>query len=224
MPDIFISDLSKKTTQEMPDIPTSPQNKNKIPNHQSHIPEKATPGMFSACIHHPQNFTFSQQEKDEKIILFMRRHFVTNLPWIIAAIIALIAPLLIISLSKLLDFSLFPLSLSLSITLISFYYLLVLGFALFNFADWYYNIGISSEKKLLDLDFTHLSHIDFALTQLPEIEDVVYKQKGFFASFFNYGDVIAHTVTGKEEFVFEKVPKPDQIVDIISRSIADTGH
>ena len=208
----------------MPDIFTSPQNKNKAPNHHSDMPEKTTPGMFSACIHHPQNFTFSQQEKDEKIILFMRRHFITNLPWIIAVIIALVAPLFIISISQLLDSPLPSLSPGLSIMIIFFYYLLVLGFALFNFADWFYNIGIASEKRLLDLDFTHLSHIDLALTQLPEIEDVVYRQKGFFSSFFNYGDVVAHTVTGKEEFVFEKVPHPDKIVDIISKSIADTGN
>jgi hypothetical protein len=113
---------------------------------------------------------------------------------------------------------------ALSIILVSFYYILVLGFALFNFADWFYNIGIASDKRLLDLDFERLSHIDLALTLLPEVEDVVYQQKGFFASLFNYGDVVAHTVTGKEEFVFEKVPNPDQVVEIISKSIADNGH
>ena len=112
---------------------------------------------------------------------------------------------------------------NLSIILILFYYLLVLGFALYSFADWFYNIGIASDKRLFDLDFTQLSQIDVALTLLTEVEDVIYKQQGFFASYFNYGDVIAHTVTGKEEFVFEKVPKPDKVVEIISRYIGDTG-
>jgi hypothetical protein len=217
MPDIFIPSQTNNTN-------------NKNLNHHNNVPEKLPekalsyiPGMFSALVDHPQKITFSQQDNDEEIILFMRRHFVTNLPWIIAVIIALIAPLLI-SLFKLLDFSIFPISIGLSITLILFYYLLVLGFALYSFADWFYNIGIASDKRLFDLDFTQLSQIDVALTLLTEVEDVVYKQQGFFASYFNYGDVIAHTVTGKEEFVFEKVPKPDKVVDIISRYIKDTEH
>lgn len=215
----------------MPDIFTSPPNKNTTPNHQTNIqsntPHKkvpCAPGMLSALVHHPQKISFSQQEADEEIILFMRRHFITNLPWIAATIIALIAPLFITFISQLLDFSIISLSSNLSIILMLLYYLLVLGFALFNFADWFYNIGIASNKRLFDLDFQYLSHIDVALTQLPEIEDVVYRQKGFFASIFHYGDVVAHTVTGKEDFLFEKVPNPDKIVDIISKSIADTAH
>ncbi len=179
--------------------------------------------MLSTFIHNPQKFTFSQQKEDEKVILFVRRHFVTNLPWIIAVFIALIAPLFIMSISQLLDPPLPSFPLGLFITLIAFYYLLVLGFGLYSFADWFYNIGIASEKRLLDLDFTHLSQVNLALTLLTEVEDVIYTQQGFFASFFNYGNVIAHTITGKENFVFEKVPNPDQVVDIISRYIADEG-
>jgi hypothetical protein len=234
MPDIFISPHNIKTTNNNLDNNNQDSNinsntnvTNNNPDSQSHTAIKAInkiPGMLSALTDHPQKITFSQQDKDEEIILFMRRHFITNLPWIIPVIIALFAPLLIISLSNLLDFSLFPVSMSYSIILIFFYYLLVLGFALFNFIDWFYNIGIVSDKRLFDLDFERLSHIDLALTLLPEVEDVVYRQQGFFASVFNYGDVVAHTVTGKEDFIFEKVPKPDQVVELIGRYISDTGH
>jgi hypothetical protein len=209
MPDIFISSQNKK-----PEI-----SKNNNP-----IPEKTIPctvRMLSALVHHPENFTFRQKDEDEKIILFMRRHFVTNLPWIIATTIATIAPLFITLLVQTFDLSTVSLSSGLSITLLFFYYILVLGFALFNFVDWFYNMGIASNKRLLDLDFEYLSHIDLSLTKLHEVEDIIYRQKGFFPSFFNYGDVIAHTVTGKEDFVFDKVPHPVEIVDIISKYLAD---
>lgn len=77
---------------------------------------------------------------------------------------------------------------------------------------------------MIDIDFMQLTYIDIAITQLSEIEDVVYKQKGFFSSFFDYGDVVAHTVAtfkGKEDFVFESIPHPAEVVDLISKLLGD---
>lgn len=178
-------------------------------------------GIFAALAHHPHGFNFAHQDEDEEIILFTRRHFITNLPWIVIAFLALLIPLLFSSVLQLINLPLFRLSFSAATILLCFYYLMIFGFAFYNFLDWFYNIGIVTQKRILDIDFMHLSYIDIAITQLPEIEDVVHRQKGFFASFFDYGDVIAHTVPGKENFVFERIPHPTQVVDIMSKLIAD---
>lgn len=207
----------------MPDIFISPKTTETINN--THQPDAAlkiaAPGIFAALAHHPHGITFAHQEKNEQIILFTRRHFVTNLPWIIITFTAILTPLLFSSILQLINLPLFSLPLSLSIDLLFFYYIMIFGFAFYNFLDWFYNIGIVTQKRILDIDFMHLSYIDIAITQLPEVEDVVQRQKGFFASFFDYGDVIAHTVPGKENFVFERIPHPAQVVDIMSKLIGD---
>jgi hypothetical protein len=209
----------------MPDIFISPKitDKTIINNTDQPVPiiKIANLGMFSALAHHPHGFNFAHQDKDEEIILFTRRHFVTNIPWIVIAFIALFIPLIFSPLLHLLNLPLFHLSLPVTIILLCFYYLMIFGFAFYNFLDWFYNIGIVTQKRILDIDFMHLSYIDIAITQLPEVEDVVHRQKGFFASFFDYGDVIAHTVPGKENFVFERIPHPTLVVDIMSKLIAD---
>lgn len=210
----------------MPDIFTAqpkPANKTTINNINQPVPviKITNLGIFSALAHHPHGLNFAHQEKDEEIILFTRRHFVTNLPWIIITFIALFIPLLFSPILRLLKLSQFSPSLSVAIILSCFYYLMVFGFAFYNFLDWFYNIGIVTQKRILDIDFMHLSYIDIAITQLPEVEDVVHRQKGFFASFFDYGDVIAHTVPGKENFVFERIPHPTLVVDIMSKLIGD---
>jgi hypothetical protein len=212
----------------MPDIFISPKTKNKTAVNNIHQPAPiikiSTPGIFSALAHHPAGLTFVNQEKDEQIILFTRSHFITNFPWIVISFIALLIPLLLSSFLQYLNLHLFSIPLSVTIILLGFYYLIVIGFAFYNFLDWFYNIGIVTQKRIIDIDFLHLSYIDMAITQLEEIEDVVYKQKGFFASFFDYGDIIAHTVTsikGKEDFVFESIPHPTQVVDIISKLLGD---
>lgn len=208
----------------MPDIFTAPNTTDKTINNTNQPVANIkinAPGIFSALAHHPAGLTFAHQEKDEQIILFTRRHFVTNIPWIITASIALFLPFLLPSILQLLNLTLFSLPLSSAIILLCFYYLMIIGFAFYNFLDWFYNIGIVTQKRILDIDFMHLSYIDIAITQLPEVEDVVHRQKGFFASFFDYGDVIAHTVPGKENFVFEMIPHPTQVVDIMSKLIGD---
>lgn len=209
----------------MPDIFTAPNTEEPTTINNISLPvttiSLSGPGIFSALSHHPRGIAFAHQEKNEEIILFTRRHFVTNAPWIAITFIALLIPLLYFPVLRSLNLPLFSLPTSVAIILLLFYYLMIFGFAFYNFIDWFYNIGIVTQKRILDIDFMHLSYIDIAITQLPEVEDVVHRQKGFFASFFDYGDVIAHTVPGKENFVFERIPHPTKVVDIMSKLLGD---
>jgi len=214
----------------MPDIFTSQSNKTKksptLANPKPHASKKShittgEPSLFCSFKKNPSGLKFAHQENGEKIILFTRRHFATNFPWIAIAILATILYPLGSLLWQFGGVNLPKIPLEFSIATTIFYYSVIIGYSLFSFATWFYNIGIITQKRILDIDFEHLSYIDVAITQLPEIEDVVYRQKGFFASFFNYGDVVAHTVPNKEEFVFEKIPKPTQVVEMLSKLIAD---
>jgi hypothetical protein len=190
----------------------SPESQKRFPS------EHKTPGIFSSLIKYPRKFSFVHQDKNEQIILFVRRHFAVNFLWITISVITAALPLFIFTFLTLNGIFL-PLSFILILT--TFYYLIVIGYAFYNFIEWFYNIGIITQKRIIDIDFIRLSYIDVAITQLPEIEDVVHKQKGFFASFFDYGDVIAHTVAGQEDFIFEKIPRPALVTDLLSKMIAD---
>jgi hypothetical protein len=213
----------------MPDIFTAPANDHKADNSEQQdvlasgntLPEKSTLGLMTSLIRRPKNFHFAHQKKDETISILARRHFITNLLWIVISLFALTLPPLyyLMWLYNLLPLASLPFLYN--ITLLIFYYVLVFGFAFFNYISWFYNMGIITNKRMVDIDLMHLSYIDIAITQLEEIEDVVHRQKGFFASFFDYGDVVAHTVTGKEDFVFEKIPRPTMVADILSKQIGD---
>lgn len=217
MPDIF---EAKKIKVEM----IKPED---IPDERLVEKKPHPPGIFAALVRNPWGMTFANQEKDEHILVFTRRHFFTNFLWIIITVVALFIPLIFSLLLELINIQLPSLSIAFTIVLLLFYYLIVFGYAFYNYVDWFYNIGIITQKRMIDIDFLHLTHIDVAITQLSEIEDVVYKQKGFFASFFDYGDVVAHTVAtfkGKEDFVFESIPRPTEVVDLISELLGDKGN
>lgn len=180
------------------------------------------PGMFSGFLNQPAGIVLSNQQSGEQILLFVRRHFATNILWITVSIIALFIPPIFFLFWLTQGIFGFSIPLVFTIILIALYYLIVLGFAFYSFIDWFYNIGIITQKRLIDIDFIHLSYIDVAATTIRELEDASFIQKGFWPSYFDYGNVIARTVAGHEEtFVFEKVPRPEKIVDMISKILGE---
>lgn len=162
----------------------------------------------------PQGISFRDQAEDEEIFLFLRRHFITNVPWLITTFILVTLPLfgLIIY-----DSSLFPFKVPLGYTLILvlFYYLIVASFAFLSFLNWFYNTSLVTDKRVVDIDFSDIIYHDIAITKLDLIEDVDYVQTGFIRSFFNYGDVFIQTAGEKLNFDFLAVPHPEKVIDVV---------
>ncbi|MDZ4228025.1 MAG: hypothetical protein U1E54_02150, partial [Candidatus Levybacteria bacterium] len=56
---------------------------------------------FASFCTHPAGISFQNKEPDEKILLFLRKHFITNIYWILATILlAFIPPVLAIIFSR----------------------------------------------------------------------------------------------------------------------------
>ncbi len=171
-------------------------------------------GLFSAFRIRPGNVSFSEQDDDEIIYLFLRRHFITNVLWVITSIVMGIIPL-IIYLTVKSNFLPFPVPPGYLVILTSFYFLIVLTYIFINFLNWFYNISLVTDKRVLDLDYSDIVYHDVALTKLSLIEDVTYIQSGFARSLFNYGDIIIQTAGEKLHFDFLSVPDPKRGADII---------
>ncbi len=182
----------------------------------SEFPEGTSLGLLSAFRMHPKGIKFVNQEKDEHIILFLRRHFIINVPWILLTILFSFLPPIVYGLIVVSNLDLFTLPPSLIFILIAFYYLIIFNYALMNFIIWFYHVGIVTPKRLLDLDVYNILSHHLAETEIADVVDVSYMQRGFFQSFFNYGDVPIQTQAIKANFEFETCPKPAEVSDIIT--------
>lgn len=172
-------------------------------------------GLLHSFCEYPSGVSFEHQEPDEEIILFVRRHLITNVPWVIITFLLLLLPLVVLPFLSL--FSVFPIELSgavLTIVLL-FYYIMVFGYALINFLHWFYNIGIVTAKNVIDIDYSDIVNVHVSATKASQVEDVSYKQGGFFKSFFNYGDVYIQTAGTDANFEYLRIPNPGKAVDII---------
>ena len=88
MPDIFVGNPVKPEpeTKEVFETNTA-ENQSKIKPHIS--PQKGKhihSHLVSAYCDHPQAVRVADLQDDEEILLYLRRHFVTNVPWMIRAV------------------------------------------------------------------------------------------------------------------------------------------
>lgn len=170
--------------------------------------------FYSSYCENPKGFKFSQQETNERVLLILRKHFITNLPWILSAIalglLPLLFPLIIAS---------FPIPLpgqSILLYYIASYYLIIFGFILINFSLWYFHTGLVTSKRLLDIDLAGILYRQISEAKNSNIEEVTYAQVGFIASLFNYGNVYIQTSGAEVNIEYDKVPRPSKVADIIS--------
>ncbi len=163
----------------------------------------------------PDGVTYEGKDADETTLLFLRRDFVTNVPWIITTLIACILPFVIALLLK--DTSLLnniPQRYILIIT--AFYYVLVLGYAVYSFINWFYNISLVTERDIVDVDYSNVTYKNIALATYEAIQDVEYVQSGFLRNFFDYGDVFVQTAGQRENIELLMIPKPGRVADVIN--------
>lgn len=176
--------------------------------------------MFSSFSKNPTNLSFKDQEPDEKIILFLRRHFITNISWILLGILLLLLPPLLIFINS--KFNLFETQTFspqfIPIVLI-FYYLAVSTYIFINFLTWYYNVFIVTNKRVVDIDFADLVYKHVSSTSLNLVEDVSYTQAGVLPTLFDLGYIIVQTAGELENFESREVPHPQIVVEIIGNLI-----
>lgn len=213
MPDLFVAKTAREDKKEKP-----------------HVPEMSAPGMVTiqkremhpfATFHiFPEGIIFENQEKDEVIYLMVRRHLVTNLPWVASSVFFALLPI-VVFLIQTTGIYIFPeISFSYLLVAVLFYYLILFGYSLVNLVSWFYNIGIVTQLRIIDIDLNSIQHKHISATILSDIVDVSYSQKGFLQSFFDYGDVRLQTEGFTENFEFFKIPHPAKASDIISDLIA----
>ncbi len=194
------------TQQAMP-IPLTPPHT---------IPQKRNPmHVFSSFCELPESVSFQTQEDDEIILLFLRKSLITNIPWIIIALLFAIVPigLFVFGAYFTSPFSLLPSNFLLVIFL--FYYLFVATYIFINFITWYFNISIVTQDRVVDIDFSDLVYKNISETKLGLVQDVSYTQSGVVRTLFDFGDVLIQTAGTVDNFDLTAIPNPERTVQVV---------
>lgn len=193
------------------------------------IPHVEYMNILSSFCQNPKGVSFQTQKEKEKILLFLRAHFLTNLSWILITLILIVLPLMILAFlsSFKLDFLSAPAAFRFTIVFTFFYYLLVSSYILVNFLHWFYNVFIVTSERIVDIDYSDIVVHNVAVTGLSHVQDINYTQSGFIPTLFNYGDLFVQTAGDERNFEAYSIPKPREatavIGDLTGKSPSNSG-
>lgn len=163
--------------------------------------------LHSYCIR--PDVKFEAQAKDEHIILVLRAHPITFLPWIFNSLVFFIALIV-------LDFILPNFLTANQVIFINIFALILLfSYIFFNFLSWFFNVGIITNQRIIDIDFDNVIYKEVTETNFSRIQDITSKSGGFFEAFFNYGNLFVQTAASEQNIEFLNIPSPSDVVRII---------
>ena len=165
----------------------------------------------------PRNVHFATQNKGEKVFILLRRHFITNFSWFVSNIFYMLSPPIAYVIVHLFDQSVTDfVSLKVITLLIVIYYSLVFTNVLRQFVDWYFNIYIVTDERVINYSFTPFVSREITELNLQDIEDIKEEDIGILASFFNYGNLSVFTAADQSVIKFHYIPNPALVRDKIS--------
>lgn len=184
------------------------------------LPEKKDKAISSVIVL-PEKLEFESQNPNEKVFILLRRHFITNLGWMVTTTVLALLPFVATVLVQLFELQL-PEFLNIKtgyiVGIVMFWYLVVFTTSLMKFLDWYFNIYVVTSERILDFDFSPYAYHKISEAGLESIVDATQESIGFLPMLFNYGDVYIQTAGEKREFDFNSVIKPawvrDKIMDL----------
>ncbi|MFA4941450.1 MAG: PH domain-containing protein [Patescibacteria group bacterium] len=155
---------------------------------------------------------------DEKVMKVLRRDLFILVKKILFFLLLLILPFV---LSYLVATSIFPeilfgqISYPLFILLVSFFYLFLWVFFFFSFIDYYLDVWIITNERIINIEQQGFFARTISEQRLERIQDVTSEVEGFFPTILKYGNVYVQTAGAKERFFFSEIPNPDEVRDTI---------
>jgi len=93
----------------------------------------------------------------------------------------------------------------------SLYYLYIWLFIFAVFVDYYLDVWIVTNHRILNIEQKGLFHRVISEQKLYRIQDVTSELKGILPTLFNYGTVHIQTAAEKSRFIFKQVPDPRHV-------------
>ena len=174
----------------------------KLPGH-SHNP-------LSSFCYYPDRVEFENKDPEEKVVLLLRKHPITNIGWLLLTFVIIVVPAFISSLPFIEQV---PIRFQLVGVLI--WYLVTAGFAYEKFLSWFYSVNIVTDERIFDVEFSNLIYRKMTDAEIERIQDVTVQMGGAIRTTLNYGDIIIQTASEIPELEFEAVPEPDKVAKIL---------
>lgn len=92
------------------------------------------------------------------------------------------------------------------------------------FMDWYLDIWIVTDERIVDVNQFGVFGREIAELQLSKVQDVSSDQRGVFATMFNYGNIRVQSAGEKVSFEFSGIPHSNEVTRHILELAQEDMH
>ncbi len=162
---------------------------------------------------------FIKQKSYEKIVYVLRRHPITFVPQVVMFVLLLAVP---VGLYYLIN-SLFPNLLAqeviytLGVLFVSMYYLSVYLFFFTQFIEYYLDIWIITNDRMVDAEQLGLFSRRISELDLYQIQDVTSDIHGIIPTFLDYGNLSIKTASMNVGIIAYDIPHPNRVREALIR-------
>ena len=165
---------------------------------------------------------FPQQKPGEEIIYFLRRHWIVPLRNIAISLLLAAIPLgfyyVFLSGTTFLDSDVWR---ALYVLGTSSFYLFVILFTFTNFIDYYLDVWIVTNQRIINIEQKGLFGREVSEKDLGRMQDITANVKGIWATILKYGDLHIQTAGEQQRFVFKQVPHAEDLTREISNIVSN---
>lgn len=163
------------------------------------------------------------QRPNEKVVLFLRRHWFAILAIIFAFLILITIPTFLIlffwdTVETWLNHSLLG---PLFVVVSSIYFLSVWLFAFLEFTDYYLDTWIVTNERIINIEQEGLFNRTASELDLASIQDTTAEIHGILQTVFTYGQVYVQTAGEKGRFHFKNINNPEEVKEIITKLVEE---
>lgn len=164
-----------------------------------------------------KKITFPGQYEDEQILLVKRRHYLVMLGFILMLALLILIPFFVyFFLPIVLDIPNAEIFKNLFLFITSLYYLCLTILSFFIFIDYYLDIWIITNQRIISIEQRGLFRRIVTELRYGQIQDITSDVSGLVATFFQFGNIMIQTAAEEERMKLRQITHPIETRRVIS--------
>lgn len=155
-----------------------------------------------------------QLQPDEKIIIFIRRHWIFLVLDFVQAFFLFLLPAFLLWTIQILglvpSFVIFGITFNALLNILLWMWGIICWLLVAEkFTDYALDFWIVTDKRIVESELVRLFSRKLSTLELQDIEDITISNPGFFSNYFSYGNLEVQTAGARNEFQADKIANPE---------------
>lgn len=186
--------------------------------------QKSSPLNLSAFKIAKKDINFPGKDIGEEVFLVIRRHWIVYITHGLTSIVLLILPIIIgLLAAAYFNFSIaFPLNYILVLSISIFYLFLSTQFTI-SFMDYYFDIWLITNKRIIALEQKSLFNRIVSELALKNVQDITIEKNGILPTMLDFGTLFVQSAGKRTRFTFENAPRiyeiKEELNDLVHKAI-----